>query len=257
LNARDPLGRFRLDGKVALVTGASSGLGVQLAEALHLAGADVVLVARRRDRLEAFAGRLGERATPVSADVRSREAVQRAFAAVADTHGRLDVLVNAAGVQHIAPAQHEDEAIIRETIETNLLGALFCAQAAAEMMLPARSGSIINVASILGLVGIGSRPQAAYCASKGGLVNLTRELAAQWAPVGIRVNALAPGTFLTEMSREALSSPEVRAWVLERTPMGRLGEPQELDGACIFLASDASSYVTGQVLAVDGGWTSI
>jgi NAD(P)-dependent dehydrogenase (short-subunit alcohol dehydrogenase family) len=242
---------------VAVVTGASSGLGSVLAKGLIEAGAAVVLVARREDRLLALAKQLGEQASAAPTDVRSREAVSHLFEHVARRHGRLDVLVNAAGIQRVTPAEEEDEASIRDVIDTNLLGSLFCAQEAASLMFPSRSGSIVNIASILGLVGVGTRPQAAYCASKGAIVNLTRELAAQWAPRGIRVNALAPGTFLTEMSTEALSRPEIKTWVEDRTPMGRVGLEHELIGPCLFLASDASSFVTGQVLAVDGGWTSV
>lgn len=253
----DPIDRFRLSGKVALVTGASSGIGAGLARGLHRAGASVVLVARRSDRLTEASASMGDRALAISADVSVKSEVRDAFQEASERFGGIDVLVNAAGISLVTPAESEEEENIREIIETNLIGTYFCAQAAANLMLEGRGGSIINIASIIGLVGMGFRPQAAYCASKGGVVNLTRELAAQWATRGIRVNAIAPGTFVTEMSDRALDDAEVRTWVEERTPMRRLGNIPELVGPCIFLASDASSFVTGQILAVDGGWTAV
>jgi NAD(P)-dependent dehydrogenase (short-subunit alcohol dehydrogenase family) len=142
-------------------------------------------------------------------------------------------------------------------VGVNLSGALLCAQRVGRVMLETGRGSIVNVASVLGLVGVGQIPQASYAAAKGGVVNLTRELAAQWARRGVRVNAIAPGWFHTEMTAEMFDDPKALSWIRRRTPMGRPGELSELAGAALFLASDASSYVTGQTLAVDGGWTCV
>jgi NAD(P)-dependent dehydrogenase (short-subunit alcohol dehydrogenase family) len=248
------LDAFRLDGKVAVITGASSGLGVAFARALAEAGADVALGARRAERLQDTAGlveAIGQRAIAVATDVARpedcRELVERAVREL----GHVDVLVNNAGIGTAVPALKETPDEFREVIDINLGGCYWMAQAAAAVM-PAGS-SIVNVASILGITTAGL-PQAAYTASKAGLIGLTRDLAQQWTGRrGIRVNAVAPGFFATEMTDQY--RPGYLETIRPRILAGRLGEHRELAAAVLFLASDASGYVTGQTLAVDGGMT--
>jgi len=255
---KEPAALFRVDGRVAVVTGASSGIGAALAEGLCRAGARVALAARRRDRIDELASRLvadGCEAVALACDV-SREAdVDRLASEVLARFGRVDLLVNNAGITEVIAAEDEPLAAFERVLATNLTGAFLCSQRFGRAMLANGGGAIVNVASVLGMVGSGQVPQASYAASKGGLVNLTRELAAQWARRGIRVNALAPAWFPSEMTAEMFESENSQRWIRSRTPMGRAGDPAELVGPLLFLASDAASYVTGQVLAVDGGWT--
>ena len=251
---------FGLNGRVAVVTGASSGLGVGFARALAQAGANLVLAARRADRLESLAAELregGAEVLPVACDVTDPKQVEALKDACLERFGRADILVNNAGTTEIVPAENESEEAFLRVLNVNLNGAFYCAQRFGRVMLEAGQGSIINVASILGLVGSGSIPQAGYVASKGAVVNLTRELAAQWARRGVRVNGIAPGFFRSEMTEEMFSDERSMSWLRRKTPAGRPGEVKELYGAVIYLASDASSYVTGQTIAVDGGWTAI
>jgi NAD(P)-dependent dehydrogenase (short-subunit alcohol dehydrogenase family) len=248
---------FRLDGKTAIVTGASSGIGARFARVLHDAGADVVATARRADRLDSLSEEL-ERVVAVPCDVGDDAACERLVAETVERFGRIDVLVNNAGATYVGPAVDEPMEVFRNVVAVNLTATFLLSRLAARHMLaqPER-GTIVNVASILGIVGSGQIPQAGYVASKGGVVNLTRELAAQWARGGVRVNAIAPGWFPTEMTTEMFTDGRSEKWIQRKTPMGRAGEMHELDGALLFLASDASTYVTGQVIAVDGGWVSV
>ena len=252
----DPLAPFRLDGRVAVVTGASSGIGARFARVLHGAGASVVAAARRLDRLEQLTAEL-DGALAVACDVSVDSDLERLVATTVDHFGQIDVLVNNAGVGEPVPAEAEPPETFRRTVDVNLTAAFVAGQLAGRHMLERGQGSIVNVVSMLGLVGSGQVPFPSYAASKGGLVNLTRELGAQWARRGVRVNAIAPGWFETEMTAEMFADERSMTWVRRKTPMGRPGAEHELDGALLFLASDASSYVTGHVLTVDGGWTAV
>jgi NAD(P)-dependent dehydrogenase (short-subunit alcohol dehydrogenase family) len=244
---------FSLEGKVAVVTGASSGLGSGFARALADAGADVVLAARRLDRVQAVAAEIeatGRRALAVQTDVTSPDQCAALAQAAVDAMGRVDVLVNNAGVGTAVPALRETPEEFRGVIEVNLLGAYWMAQACARVM--ASGASIVNIASVLGLVKSWA-PQAAYAASKAGLIGLTRDLANQWSGrKGIRVNALAPGYFASEMT-EQIPADMIEGYLAAHAPLGRIGTQPELDAALIFLASPASSYITGVTLPVDGG----
>ena len=245
---------FSLEGKVAIVTGASSGLGVAFAQALAEAGADVVLAARRVEKLAdtaALVEAAGRRALTVPADVASVEDCQRVVQTTVDEFGKVDVLVNNAGVGTAVPATHETPEQFRSVIDVNLNGAYWMAQACGRVMQP--GSSIINISSILGIT-TGGLPQAAYSASKAGLNGLTRDLAQQWmGRKGIRVNSIAPGFFASEMTDQY--PPGYLDLVMGRVPAGRKGDPQELAATVVFLASPAAGYITGQTLPVDGGLT--
>jgi NAD(P)-dependent dehydrogenase (short-subunit alcohol dehydrogenase family) len=250
---KGPLDWFRLDGQVALVTGASSGLGARFAQVLDAAGASVVLSARRAERLERVAAGLANPSLVVAADLLDSQGVETVASAAVQRFGRVDVLVNNAGAVRPVPALDESPVDVEYVFKVNVVAAMRLAQLTAREMAGRGGGAIVNVASIAGLVGM--VPLAGYGASKGALIGLTRHLAAQWSKDGVRVNALAPGWFPTEMSENALADEHVAAWIAGSTLLGRPGMVEELDGALLFLASDASRYVTGQVLAVDGGWT--
>jgi NAD(P)-dependent dehydrogenase (short-subunit alcohol dehydrogenase family) len=246
------LDMFRLDGKVAVVTGASSGLGVVFARTLAEAGADVALGARRVDRLtetQRAVEDAGRRALAVQTDVASPESCQALVDATMAEFGRVDVLVNNAGIGTAVPATRETPEQFRQVIDVNLNGCYWMAQSCARVMQP--GSSIVNISSILGLTTAGL-PQAAYAASKAGLIGLTRDLAQQWTGrKGIRVNALAPGFFASEMT-DSYAEGYLDSQ-MGRVLVGRPGDPRELAAALIFLVSDAGGYVTGTTLPVEGG----
>ncbi len=245
---------FRLDDKVAVVTGASSGLGVAFAQALAEAGADVVLGARRVDRLEETAQLVrdaGRRVLAVATDVADPAQCQALVDAAMAEFGRVDILVNNAGVGTAVPATRETPEQFRQVIDVNLNGCYWMAQACGRVMEP--GSSIVNISSVLALTTAGL-PQAAYAASKAGLIGLTRDLAQQWSGrKGIRVNAVAPGFFVSEMTEQY--PPGYLDAMGVRIPVGRKGDPRELAATVVWLASAAGGYVTGQTIPVDGGLT--
>ncbi len=254
---------FELDlrGKVALVTGGSYGLGVLWAEALADAGADIALTARSADLLEANAAALRERgvkATAHAGDVTVIDDVRRVVADAIAAHGHIDILVNNAGVSDPTGKASENVDIdeFRHHIDVDLVGVFAFAQTVGRHMLERGQGSIINISSMLGM-GASEYTNPAYHASKAGVINLTKQLAVEWADRGVRVNAIAPGYFMSEMIRQALELTGMKDWIEGRTPMRRLGHSDELRGPVVFLASDASSYITGATLAVDGGTSAI
>ncbi|MCW5892095.1 MAG: glucose 1-dehydrogenase [bacterium] len=247
---------FDLSGRVALVTGASSGLGLHFARTLAAHGASVAVAARRRERLAALVGTItaaGGRALAVPLDVEDGASVRAAVAAATDEMGPIDVLVNNAGLAITTPALDVAEADWDRVMNTDLRGAWLVAQAVARTLVAAgRGGSIVNVASITGLRPVGHLP--AYAAAKAGLIHLTRVLAMEWARHDVRVNAIAPGYIETEMNRDFWSTPAGRRLV-DRIPQRRVGRPADLDGALLLLASDASRFMTGSLVVVDGGHT--
>jgi NAD(P)-dependent dehydrogenase (short-subunit alcohol dehydrogenase family) len=244
----------RLDGRVALVTGASSGLGAGVARALAAAGATVAVTARRRERLAALADEIG--AVAVECDLRDEAGLDALVPALVQRLGPPTVLVNAAGgIEGGVRAEDESPEHIRAALDLNLVAPFRLAQAVHPHMVAAGGGSIVHVASIGGRVGIPGIPQASYAAAKAGLSGLTVELAVQWSPAGVRVNTLAPGFFRSEITESLYDSERGRAWLRRNTLVPDDAGVEDLLGAVLWLASDASRFVTGQTIVVDGGWT--
>lgn len=245
---------FDLTGKVALITGASRGLGQYLGRALARAGADLAITSRNAESLAPFQREieaLGRRAFPVALDVRDHGSIERAVARVHKHYGQIDILVNNAGCNVRKPALDITWDDWNLVLETNLRGTFFAAQAVARTMIPRQYGRIINigsVTSVFGYAGLGP-----YCASRGGTKQLTMSLADDWGPHGITVNCLAPGWFKTAQNQVLYENEAWVQYICDRIPLKRPGQPNDLDGAVVFLASDASAYITGQTLLVDGG----
>lgn len=257
------MGLFDLTGKVALVTGASSGLGVQFAKALARQGADVAICARRVEKLETVKAEveaLGVKCFAIKCDVSNVEDIKTMVSAVEEYYGKIDILVNNAGVGDAAPAELMSDEAWRKVIGVNLDSVFYVAREVGKVMLKNGYGKIINIGSLHSEVTMSNNcwPVAAYCASKGGVKMLTKALAVEWAKKGITVNAIGPAYFGSEMTQGVINeSGAFNAVAGAYCPMGREGKEGELDGALIYFASDASSYTTGQILLVDGGWTAI
>ena len=250
----DPTSQFRVDGKIAIVTGASSGLGARFARVLHAAGATVVLTARRLDRLETLSAELPG-SLPVQCDVADETQRISLINTVMQTYGRIDILVNNAGITHKVPIEAETIDQFREVMEVNTTAVWHLCKLAGESMVANKSGSIVNVASILGMIAGTPVKQANYAASKGAVIAMSREIAVQWARKGVRVNSLCPGWFVSEMTAGMDTDEGSQKYVMQNSPIPRMGAEHELDGALLFMASDASSFMTGQAIVVDGGWT--
>ena len=250
----DPLNVFRLDGKIALVTGASSGIGAQTVKLFSSLGAKVIAAARREDRLHDLANQYPN-VMAVKCDVGVEADCKNLVDTVINEYGKIDILINNAGISDPIPALEEDLDLFKRVIQIDLISCFHLAQLCAQHMETQESGgAIVNVASIHGFVGSSPNNQPGYTAAKGGLINLTRELALEWARHGIRVNAIAPGYISTELTDEMIAGESGRKWIERNTPMRRPGEVTELDGAMLLLASDAGSYITGETIAIDGGW---
>ncbi|ADU73884.1 gluconate 5-dehydrogenase [Acetivibrio thermocellus AD2] len=251
---------FSLKGRVAVVTGASSGLGVQMAKALAAQGADIVILARRKEKLEKVAEEIrqfGVRCLPIECDVTKIEMVRKAAELAEKEFGKVDILINNAGSGGIASAEETSDEMWSNTINVDLSGVFMVAREFGKIMIKNKYGRIINISSIYGMVGNMAHPSAAYHAAKGGVINLTRALAAEWAKYGITVNAICPGYFVTELTEDVLNTEYFTNYMKSTVPMGRYGKEGELDSTAVYLASDASSYVTGAVIPVDGGYTCV
>ena len=250
----DPLNVFRLDGKIALVTGASSGIGAQTVKLFSSLGAKVIAAARREDRLQDLANQYPN-VMAVKCDVGVEADCKNVVNTTINEYGKIDILINNAGISDPIPALEEDLDQFKRVIQIDLISCFHLAQLCAQHMETQETGgAIVNVASIHGFVGSSPNNQPGYTAAKGGLINLTRERALEWARHGIRVNAIAPGYISTELTDEMIAGESGRKWIERNTPMRRPGEVNELDGAMLLLASDAGSYITGETIAIDGGW---
>lgn len=250
----DPLNRFRLDGQVALVTGASAGLGARFARVLHAVGATLVVTARRQERLDSLVDELPG-AIAVAADMSVAADRERLVDETLDRVGRVDVLVNNAGISYTVGVEDETLEQFEMAMQVNTTAVWHLTKLLVPHLVTRGSGSIVNVASMLGHVGSAPIKQANYCASKGAVVNMTRELALQLARKGVRVNALCPGYFPSEMTEPMVGDESSQNYLRTYSAIPRMGEDHELDGALLLLASDAGSYITGHSLLVDGGFT--
>ena len=251
---------FDLSGRVAIVTGASTGLGVQMAKALANQGCNIVCLARRKNLVDenakAIAEEFGVQAVGIACDITETEKVDAAVKQVVDTFGRIDILINNAGTGAVAPAEDITDDQFNNELNIDLGGTFKVARAVAKQaMIPAGYGRIINIASMYGLVGNKIAPASPYHAAKGGVVNLTRALAAEWGDKGITVNAICPGYFYSPLTVDTLNSEFFQNYAKTMIPEARYGNEGELDSAAIFLAAEASSYVNGVILPVDGGYT--
>jgi NAD(P)-dependent dehydrogenase (short-subunit alcohol dehydrogenase family) len=248
---------FKLYGRVALVTGGNRGLGFAMAKALATAGASVVITSRQEDRALKSATTLaemtGQRVMGLAADITNTAQIGAMIQSVVKEFGRIDILVNNAGINIRKPIEDLDEMSWNLVQDTNLKAPFLCSRAAAHYMKEQRYGRIINISSMIGMVGLPER--GAYCSSKGGLIQLTRVMALEWATHNITVNALCPGPFATEINIPVMNNPQANQYFLDHIALGRWGQPDELGGAIVFLASDASSFMTGAALVIDGGWT--
>ena len=249
---------FDLTGKVAIVTGASRGLGVSYARGLAKAGCDLVLAARDLEKLEEIAKEVrqyGHRVMPVKVDVTRVGDIQSAVEKTVNEFGHIDILINNAGTSAVHEAEHMTEKEWNDVISTNLTGVFHCAQNAGKVMLRQKYGKIINIASMYGFVGSSYVPQASYTASKAAVIGLTKELAVEWGPRGVQVVALAPGFFRSDQTIWAFENDkELGEKLLRKVPMGRMGKLEELEGTIVYLASSASNYMNGQALILDGGF---
>lgn len=253
---------FDLTGRVAIVTGCSTGLGVQMAKALANQGCNIVALARRQNLIDEVAASIKEEfgvdAIGVACDITDTERVDASVKKVLEHFGRIDILINNAGTGGVAPAEDLPDEVFDNEVKIDLFGTFKMARAVAKQaMLPAGYGRIINIASMYGLVGNKIAPSSPYHAAKGGVVNLTRALAAEWGEKGITVNAICPGYFMTPLTEETLNSDFFQEYAKVAIPMSRYGVEGELDTAAIFLSSPASSYVNGIMVPVDGGYTCI
>lgn len=250
---------FDLSGRVAVVTGASTGLGLQMAKAFASQGANLVLLARRLNLLEENAKAINEEfgveVLPCACDITDTEKVKAAVAATIEKFGRVDILVNNAGTGAVGPAEEITDDQFKHEMSIDLYGTFVCAREFGKEMIKAGYGRVINIASMYGLVGNKIAPSSAYHAAKGGVVNLTRALASEWSEKGVNVNAICPGYFETPLTKETLQSDFFQEYARTVIPMSRYGQEGELDTAAIFLSSPCSSYVNGVILPVDGGYT--
>jgi NAD(P)-dependent dehydrogenase (short-subunit alcohol dehydrogenase family) len=248
---------FRLDGKVALITGGCQGLGLEIARSLAKAGAAIVVTSRDERKARQTAGTIhsetGSDALGVDVDVTDYGQIQSMVERVVGSFGRLDILINNAGINIRKPILDYDEQSWDLVQTTNLKAPFLCAKAVVPQMIKQQFGRIINIASMLGTIALPER--AAYCSSKGGLIQLTKVMALEWAQQGITANAVCPGPFATELNQVVMNNPEVNQFFLDHLPVKRWGKPEELTGLIVYLASGLSSFMTGSTIVIDGGWT--